>query len=93
MTTTTHQILCGGCKCAVKTVCNPKAHDKVACPRCGRSDRFDKVMATVQDHFAYLAQQRITKGMAAAVRGKSHIKLKVKNTGNRSFRWVSDARL
>lgn len=88
-----HSVLCGGCKCAVETVANPKSHDKVTRPRCGRSDRFDKVMATVQEYVAHLAQKRISESLASATRGNSFIKFKPQNVTNRSFRWVADVRV
>lgn len=81
-------VLCGGCKCAVKTVANPKPHDKVSCPRCGRSDRFDKVMDTVREYVVHLTYKSISKGLAESTRGNSFVKFKPQNRPNPSFRWV-----
>jgi transposase-like protein len=89
MTSSTHTVLCGSCKCAVETVANPKAHDKVTCPRCGRSDRFDKVMATVQEFVAHLAQKAISESLSRATRGNRFVKFKPQHTAHRSFRWIT----
>lgn len=82
-------VLCGSCKRAVETVPNPKPHDKVSCPRCGRSDRFDKVMATVSEFTAYLAQKAIAESLARSTRGNSFIQFKPQHIAHRSFRWIT----
>lgn len=86
-------VLCGSCKCAVKSAPHPQPHDQVSCPRCGRSDRFDKVMDFVKEHMAQLAHQSLSKSLASAVRGNSAIKFKANKPRNQSFRWISDTRL
>lgn len=85
-------VLCGSCKCAVKTVPDPKANDKVACPRCNRTDRFDKVMDSVREHIVYLTQQSMAKRLAASTRGNRFVKFKADQPRHRSFRWISDYR-
>jgi hypothetical protein len=89
MTTTSHTILCGSCKCAVQSVPNPKAHDKVTCPRCNRSDRFDAVMRVVKEHVTHSTARALHEGMAKAVRGSKFLKLTSNGPGYRSFRWIA----
>ncbi|MCP5387696.1 MAG: hypothetical protein H6916_12910 [Novosphingobium sp.] len=88
MSTTTQSILCGSCKSPAKTVPNPKPHDQVKCPRCGKSDRFDQVMKSVQAHVAHLTQQHLSESLAKAARGNSFIKFEIKKPAHRSFRWI-----
>lgn len=88
MSTSNHTVLCGTCKCAVETVSNPKPHDKVSCPRCGRSDRFDKVMDSVREFVVHLTHKSLTESLAKSTRGNSFIKFKAQRLPNRSFRWV-----
>lgn len=83
------KILCGACKCAVQTVSNPKANDQVTCPRCNRSDRFDKVMAAVREYVGHCAQTAMHESLTRAARGSRFIKLTSKKPSNRSFRWVT----
>lgn len=82
-------ILCGACKCAVQTVTNPKANDQVACPRCNRSDRFDKVMATVKEYVVHCTQRALHESMAKATHGSRVFKVTSQKPANRSFRWVT----
>lgn len=84
----TQTVLCGTCKCAVKTVANPQAHDQVSCPRCGRSDRFDKVMASVKEFVAHLAHKNIAEQFTASTRGNRFIKFTAQKPQHRSFRWI-----
>lgn len=88
MSSKTQAILCGTCKCQAKTVSNPKSDDQVKCPRCGRSDRFDYVVKTLQAHVAHLAQKHLSERLAKSARGNSFIKLTVNKPANRSFRWI-----
>jgi hypothetical protein len=83
-------VLCGSCKCAVETVANPKPHDKVACPRCGRSDRFDQVMNTIGEYVVHLTQEALAERMAKANRSNSFIKFEMKKPSYRSFRWIAE---
>jgi hypothetical protein len=93
MSSSNKSILCGGCKCAVKTVANPKPHDKVTCPGCGRSDRFDKVMATIGEHVGHLTQKTMSEHLAKSTRGNRFVKFKPKHIPNRSFRWMIEGGL
>ena len=88
MSTTKSTVLCGGCKCPVETVANPKAHDKVSCPRCGRSDRFDKVMDSVREYIAHLAHKSLAEHFTKSTRNNSFVKFKANKPAHRSFRWV-----
>ncbi len=81
-------VLCGSCKCAVETVPNPKSNDKVTCPRCGRYDRFDKVMDSVREYAVHLMHKSLAKGLSEATRGNRFIQFKPQQAPNRSFRWV-----
>lgn len=90
MSSSTHAILCGNCECAVKTVTNPQPHDEVACPRCGRKDRYDKVVKTAGEYIAHLTHKALAERMAKATRSNSFIKFEVKKPGNRSFRWIAE---
>jgi hypothetical protein len=85
-------VLCGGCKCAVETVANPQAHDKVTCPRCHRSDRFDKVMDSVKEHVLHLTTKAMSESLARSTRGNRYVKFETKQPSHRSFRWISDYR-
>ena len=93
MSSTKGNILCGSCKCAVKAVPNPKPHDQVTCPRCNRSDRFDKVMNSVGDHVAYLTHKSMAESLSRSTRSNSFIKFSANKPANRSFRWISDIRI
>lgn len=93
MSSRNSKVLCGACKCPVETVANPKAHDKVTCPRCGRSDRFDKVMDSVKEHIGYLAQKSFAESLSRSTRGNRFVKLKVDKPRHRSFRWISEVRI
>ncbi len=88
MSSTNQTVLCGGCKSAVETVPDPKPNDQVSCPRCGRTDRFDKVMESVGRYAAQLAAKHLAEGFAKSTRGNSFIKLTVKHQPDRSFRWI-----
>lgn len=88
MSSDTQAILCGACKCQAKTVANPKPHDQVKCPRCGRSDRFDHVIESIKAHVAHLTQKHLSERLAKSTRGNSFIKLTVNKPANRSFRWI-----
>lgn len=93
MSHSNHTVLCGTCKCAVETVSDPQAHDKVTCPRCGASDRFDNVMATVKEHVVYLAQKTLSESLAKVARSSRFLKVTTKHVPNRSFRWVIEGGL
>jgi len=94
MPTTNHAVLCGACKCSVEPVSNPKAHDKISCPRCHRSDRYDKVMATVSEYLAHLLEKATAERLSKTARSNSGVKLTIKKPSNRSFRWIAkDVRL
>lgn len=93
MTSNTYAILCGACKSRLKTVPNPKPHDKVTCEGCGRSDRFDDMMAAVQEHVVHLTQESISKRLAAAARGSRFLKYTPQKLPNRSFRWIIEGGL
>ena len=90
MSTTEHAILCGSCKCAVKTVANPQAHDQVACPRCGRTDRYDQVVKTVGEYIVHLTHKSLAERISRTTRPNSFIKFEMKKPSNRSFRWVAE---
>lgn len=92
MTSQNLTVLCGRCKCPVETVANPQAHDKVTCPRCNRSDRFDKVMNSVKEHIFHLTTKSMTEGLARSTRGNRYVKFETKQSPHRSFRWISDYR-
>lgn len=92
MSTTTQAVLCGSCKCAVETVSNPKPHDKVSCPRCGRSDRFDQVMATVREYVLHLTKKAMSEAFAKAARGNRFVKFKAQHVPHRTFRWMTDGK-
>ncbi len=85
-------VLCGGCKCAVVTVANPQAHDKVTCPTCNRSDRFDKVMDSVKEHIFHLTTKSMSESLARSTRSNRYFKFQPQQPSNRSFRWISDYR-
>ena len=88
-----HAILCGTCKCPAETVPNPEPHDKVTCPRCHRSDRFDHVMRVFSEYVAHAASESLHHGLAKAVRGSKFVKVSGKGPRKRSFRWIADIRL
>lgn len=92
MSTTEINPLCGACKCRVKAPANPQPHDKVTCPRCGRSDRFDKVVETVGQHIVHLTHEPMAESIAKSARGNSFIQMTMEKPPHRSFRWVSDYR-
>lgn len=83
------QILCGSCKCAVQTVANPKANDQVSCPRCNRSDRFDKVMNTAKEHLLHHMQRSLHARSTKAANASKFVKITFQKPVNRSFRWVT----
>ncbi len=85
--------LCGSCKCNVEAPPNPQSDDKVTCPRCGRSDRFDKVVETVGEHIVHLTHQSMAESLTKATRGNSFIKMTMDKPRHRSFRWLSDVRV
>ncbi len=88
MTTTTQQVLCGQCKCAVETVADPKADDKVTCPQCGRSDRFDNVMDSVKGYVGELAAQHLSDMMRKTARSNRFVKVTVNQRPERRFDWI-----
>jgi len=81
-------VLCGSCKCAVEAAPDSKPNDKVTCPRCGRYDRFDKVMDTVSEYAAHLIKKSLAESLAKAARGNRLVKFKPQHVSNRSFRWI-----
>lgn len=85
------KVLCGACKCPVETVASPEPHDKVTCPRCNRSDRFDDVMEVVAQHFEHFTQKTIADALGKSSRlqrDKKFLKVSVNQPPNREFRWV-----
>lgn len=88
MTISTHQILCGTCKCPGETVANAKSHDRVKCPRCGRNDRVDHAQRIAAEYVAHRAAERISSSLAKANRPGSIFKLTMKRPGYRRFRWI-----
>lgn len=88
MSTTETTVLCGGCKCAVETVANPEPHDKVTCPGCGKSDRFDKVMESAGAYVTEVAAEHMSEAIRDATRRSSFIKADIKKRPNRSFDWI-----
>jgi len=89
MSRTEHTILCGTCKCPAESVPNPKPHDKVTCPRCHRSDRFDHVMRTVAKHVEHRTAQMMHDSLARATRDSKVLKLTSQRPGYQSFRWIA----
>lgn len=90
MSMTKIEPLCGSCKCNVVSPPNPKPDDQVACPSCGRTDRFDKVVETVGEHITYLTTQAMAKDFAKSTRRDSFIQFSIEKPQNRSFRWISN---
>ncbi len=86
---TTFTILCGACKLPAKAPLKPEPHDQVTCPGCGRSDRFDDVVRTVQEHVAYEVQQTFAAGMAKAARSSKRLTFKPQRGSQSTFRWVA----
>ena len=84
-----HQILCGSCKGPAESVANPKADDKVTCPRCGREDRFDDVMRSVKQYVTDSAAKHLNSALADAVRGSNFIKVTKQYRPQSSHRWVT----
>ncbi len=88
MTTTTLEVLCGQCKCAVETVANPDPDSKVSCPQCGRSDRYDAVMASVKSYIGELAAQHLSEMMRNTTRNNRFVKVTVNKRPERRFDWI-----
>lgn len=82
-------IFCGACKGPAKSVSNPKPDDTVSCSRCGREDRFDNVMRSVQDYVTDSLAKSLNASMAKAVRNSKFVKVTTKSVPQRSYRWVS----
>lgn len=88
-----HKILCGSCRCPVEAAANPKPHDNVTCPRCGRKDRFDKVLAVAKEHAVYLAHKGLAEHLTKSTRSNSFIQFKPQHIPHRSFRWMIEGKV
>lgn len=82
-------ILCGACKRQIEVPLDPDPNYKVVCAGCGRSDRFDYVLRTAQEHFAGRAQKELGDSLARGTRGNSFVKFEAKRPPHRSFRWIT----
>lgn len=93
MSSSKHAILCGACKRQLEAPPDTKPHDQVSCAGCGRSDRFDKVMASVQDHVGYLAQKAMSEHLRKTTRRNGLVKFEPQQVRHRSFRWMIEGGL
>lgn len=88
MGSTETAVLCGGCNSTVETVADPKPHDKVTCTGCGKSDRFDKVMESVQTYATEVAAEHMAEAVRKVASRSKIIKADIKKRPNRSFDWI-----
>jgi hypothetical protein len=84
-----HTILCGSCQSPAKTVANPEPYDKVICPDCGREDRFDDVMGSVQKYVTDAVAKSLNDTLAKAVRSSKFLKVEKKYRPQSSYRWIT----
>lgn len=84
-----HQILCGSCKGNAESVPNPKPNDEVTCSRCGRKDRFDHVMRSVEEYVADCAAKSLSDSLRNSMRGNKFVKVTTQSRPQRSYRWIS----
>ncbi len=93
MVSDTVSVLCGKCKVAVDGPTNPKSKDIFTCPKCGRSDNFKNVMASVEKHTLDLMSNHMSDALNGSTRGNKLVKFTGKRIPNRSYPFVSDLKL
>lgn len=81
------QILCAACRVPLKGPASPKAEDKMACPQCGVSDSFVKVMEEVGSN---LTEERATKVKLTAADLKKGGGITVNAGPTRQYRFISE---
>ena len=86
-------IKCGSCKVPLEGPANPKPQDKFTCPRCKRSDRFDKVMREVSKYVEDQAANHLIGGFEKALRGSKTFQVKKQPRPHRSYRFIVDLNL
>jgi hypothetical protein len=90
MAASTKAILCGSCKVPIEGPANPKPNDVLACPSCGRSDKFNNVQTEVAKFFHEHTARMVQDTMRKATRGNKFLKYKPGFIPKRSYRFILD---
>ena len=87
MSSSSHTILCGSCRVAVEGPSDPKHDDMITCPKCGRSDNFENVAASVKAFVEEMAGRSLQETIRKSFRGSKIIKVTTKPLpkGNHAF--------
>lgn len=93
MASDTVTVLCGKCKVSVEGPTNPKSQDIFSCPSCGRNDRFDNVMTSVQAHVTEVAAKKLQDSLKSGLRGSKFVKVTGKPVKQGSHRFISNLKL
>ena len=89
----THEIKCARCKVALKGPPNPKAQDRIECPRCGVGDSFKRVMDEVKEQAAEQMSDALGRTLEAALRGSKNMKLTKTSRARKPHRLIVDFKL
>lgn len=93
MSKDTHTILCGKCRVPVKGPSDPKDHDMITCPTCGRSDNFKNVMRSVIAFVEETAGRYLQESIGKAARGSKLLKVTSKPIPKGSHPFIADFKL
>lgn len=93
MANETVTVLCGRCKVGVDGPPNPKPQDTITCPKCGRSDSFKNVMASVEKFSTDLLQKKMSEGFKRAFSGSKGVKFTAKPVPSRSYPFITNMKL
>jgi hypothetical protein len=93
MRSDTATILCGSCKVPVEGPADPNPQDTITCPRCGRHDSFQNVMASVTQHATDLMGNNLHDSFARSMRGNKFVKVTSKRIPQRSYPFISNLKL
>lgn len=86
-------ILCGSCKVPVEGPEEPKPQDLIACPRCGRSDSFETVVASVSQYSRDFVEQHLVDELQRTASRSKFLQFQGKGVPIRSYAFIADLKL
>lgn len=93
MANDTESILCGDCRVPLEGPANPKPEDRYACPRCGKGDTVENVLAEVKAFITEAAQRLLDESLRKATWRNKFVKFESKPRPKRVYRFITDHRL
>jgi len=74
MVTTTIKVQCGKCHVALQVPDRPKPNDSATCPKCGASERYDRVMKRAEKMLEKVVADTLDKSFTRALRGNKNVR-------------------